>query len=212
VRQLPPRLSAVDAAGQFVEAHDGRSDENHFGDDASVDPAVAAKITNYLVSNAGDTGGQRYSDKLLRGVSTTKAPLRITELERWVKEHREVPAWEWKHKEVRSKANCLACHAGAERGYYDDCRAAPVAERQWLSIGQVHQKLEAAGFRNVEKIEREHGVYEARATDRNGERVKLYIHPQTGEVTERSARAEHRKRDPGRCHQRQPSGICCKFG
>lgn len=76
-----------------------------------------------------------------------------------------------------------------------ESRAAPVAERQWLSIGQVHQKLEAAGFRNVEKIEREHGVYEARATDRNGERVKLYIHPQTGEVTERSARAEHRKRD-----------------
>jgi hypothetical protein len=74
-------------------------------------------------------------------------------------------------------------------------RAAPAAERQWLSIGQVHQKLEAAGFRNVEKIEREHGVYEARATDANGARVKLYINPQTGEVTERSARSEHRKRD-----------------
>lgn len=92
----------------------------HFGDDASVDPATARHITNYLVSNAGDTGGQRYSDKLLRGTSTSKAPLRITELDRWVKEHREVPAWEWQHKEVRSKANCLACHAGAERGYYDD--------------------------------------------------------------------------------------------
>ncbi|WP_353739902.1 PepSY domain-containing protein, partial [Accumulibacter sp.] len=38
-------------------------------------------------------------------------------------------------------------------------------------MGQVHQKLEAAGYRNVEKIEREHGVYEARATDRNGVRV-----------------------------------------
>jgi hypothetical protein len=71
-------------------------------------------------------------------------------------------------------------------------RSAPAAERQWLSIGQVHQKLEAAGFRNVEKIEREHGVYEARATDRNGARVKLTINPQTGEVTERN---EHRKRD-----------------
>ena len=73
-----------------------------------------------------------------------------------------------------------------------ETRLAPTAERQWLSIGQVHQKLEAAGFRNVEKIEREHGVYEARATDRNGARVKLHVNPQTGEVTERN---EHRKRD-----------------
>ena len=73
--------------------------------------------------------------------------------------------------------------------------SAPAAERQWLSIGQVHQKLEAAGFRNVEKIEREHGLYEARATDRNGARVKLHINPQTGEVTERNERNEHRKRD-----------------
>lgn len=81
-----------------------------------------------------------------------------------------------------------------------DSRSAPIVERQWLSIGQVHQKLEAAGFSNVEKIEREHGVYEARATDRNGARVKLHINPQTGEVTDRSEgrrgeRSQYRKQD-----------------
>jgi hypothetical protein len=75
----------------------------------------------------------------------------------------------------------------------EESRTASTAARQWLSIGQVHQKLEAAGFRNVEKIEREHGVYEARATDRNGARVKLYINPQTGEVTDRTDRSERRK-------------------
>lgn len=66
-------------------------------------------------------------------------------------------------------------------------RSAPPApsERQWLSIGRVNDKIEAAGYRNVEKIEREHGVYEARATDRNGMRVKLYINPQSGEISER---------------------------
>jgi hypothetical protein len=62
----------------------------------------------------------RYSDKLLRGVSATNAPLRITELPKWVKEHRKVPDREWKHKEVRTKANCAACHTDAERGYYED--------------------------------------------------------------------------------------------
>ncbi len=94
--------------------------KNHFGDDASLDSAVAEKIAAYLAAQAGDTGGRRYGDKLLRGVSAEKAPLRITELPRWVREHREVPAWEWKHKDVRTRANCTACHADAAKGYYDE--------------------------------------------------------------------------------------------
>lgn len=94
--------------------------KDHFGDDASVDPKVAAEITAYLVANAGDQGGQRYGAKLLRNVSATNAPLRITELPKWVSEHRKVPDWEWKHKDVRTKANCTACHTQAELGYYDE--------------------------------------------------------------------------------------------
>ena len=94
--------------------------KNHFGDDATVDPDIAAKITAYLVSNAADTGGRRYSGKLMRGVSDTNAPLRITELPKWVREHRKVPDWEWTHKDVRTRANCTACHVDAERGYYDE--------------------------------------------------------------------------------------------
>lgn len=66
-----------------------------------------------------------------------------------------------------------------------ESRTAPASEKQWLTIPQVHQKLEAAGYRNIEKIERERGGYEARATDRNGERVKLYVNPQTGELLDR---------------------------
>lgn len=95
---------------------------NHFGDDASVDAASAAHIVRYLTANAGDRGGRRYGDKLLRGSAGTgtATPLRISELPRWISEHREVPAWEWQHQDVRSKANCLACHTGAERGHYDD--------------------------------------------------------------------------------------------
>ena len=87
----------------------------------------------------------------------------------------------------------------------DEKRTTPAAERQWISIGQVHQKLEAAGYRNVEKIEREHGVYEARATDRNGVRVKLSINPQTGELTDRSERRE-RDREGASGEGRQREG------
>jgi hypothetical protein len=98
--------------------------KNHFGDDASLDPAVAAKIAAYLTDRAGDRGGQRHGEKLLRGVATAApdggAPLRITELPRWVREHRKVPDWEWRHRDVRTRANCTACHVDAAKGYYDD--------------------------------------------------------------------------------------------
>ena len=74
-------------------------------------------------------------------------------------------------------------------------RAAPAGARQWFSIAQVHDKLEAAGYRNIEKIERERGGYEARATDRQGDRVKLYVNPQTGEIM--NQRGENRRHSMG---------------
>ena len=94
--------------------------KNHFGDDASVDTATAARIAHYLAENAADTGGQRYGQKLLRGVSLENPPLRITELPAWINKHRKISTAEWKRKEVGTKANCVACHADAERGYYDE--------------------------------------------------------------------------------------------
>ena len=63
----------------------------------------------------------------------------------------------------------------------------------WLSIPELHTKLESAGYRNIEKIERESGSYEVKATDRNGQRMKLYVHPQTGEIL--SQRGRDSKRD-----------------
>lgn len=59
--------------------------------------------------------GQPYTRKLLRGLAASDTPQRITELRKWVREHRE-----WRHKNVRTRANCVACHADAERGQYDD--------------------------------------------------------------------------------------------
>lgn len=66
-------------------------------------------------------------------------------------------------------------------------------ERLWLSIPQVHDRLDAAGYRNIEKIERERGGYEVRAADRNGQRVKLHVNPQTGEIYDRGG--EGRRHD-----------------
>lgn len=52
----------------------------------------------------------------------------------------------------------------------------------WLPIPRLIEKLEAAGYRNIERIEREHGRYEVRATNRQGERSKLRLDARTGEL------------------------------
>ena len=75
---------------------------------------------------------------------------------------------------------------------------ATTSERQWLTIRQVHDLLEAAGYRNIEKIEREHGVYEVRATDSSGVRVKRYVNPQTGRISGHEGGDRKRDRDGGK--------------
>ena len=85
--------------------------------------------------------------------------------------------------------------------YAQDNRAAQVARMGWLSIPEVYTKLESAGYRHIEKIERERGSYEVKATDRNGQRMKLYVHPQTGEVINQRERAS--KRNSADCNKRR---------
>lgn len=93
--------------------------------------------------------------------------------------------------------------------FAQDNRPASTAERQWLSIPQIHDKLVAAGYRNIEKIEREDGAYEVRAANRNGERVKLYLNPQTGEIRDRQARESgHDDGDSRSVTNRQRSADC----
>jgi mono/diheme cytochrome c family protein len=93
--------------------------DNHFGENAALDEATDKHITDYLVANAADTGnGTR---RVLRGVKASDTPLRVTELPWWVREHRgEVRPSAFKDPRVGSKANCVACHRGAAKGYFDD--------------------------------------------------------------------------------------------
>ncbi len=89
-------------AASWNRVMDGLSD--HFGENASLPADVAADIRAYLVQNAG----------------RSDAVLRISEQRWWQRKHRKVADATWQRKEVGSKANCTACHAGAEQGVYDD--------------------------------------------------------------------------------------------
>lgn len=86
-----------------------------------------------------------------------------------------------------------------------DRKSATTTEQPWLPIPQIHAKLEAAGYRNIEKIEREHGTYEVRATDQHGARVRLDVHPQTGAILEHGS---HQRVTDGTDRRQRPAAEC----
>lgn len=91
--------------------------DDHFGENAALDAAVAADIQAYLVANAGDAGGKK--NRMMRGIADADTPLRITETPWWVRAHRGEVS-DAAFKKAGSRANCAVCHRGAAEGYYED--------------------------------------------------------------------------------------------
>jgi hypothetical protein len=112
---FPPQLLP---ARSWVALMDGLS--NHFGESASLDDATTSDIKGYLVAHAADAGGG--GRHALRGLAASDTPLRITETPSWIREHnsREVPPSAFADPKVKSKANCVACHAKAAQGVFED--------------------------------------------------------------------------------------------
>lgn len=84
--------------------------DNHFGTDATLDPADHKTIQNYLAAHASKN--DRISD--MKG----SVALRISETPHFVREHREIPKKFIRQPEVKSLGNCNACHTKAESGSY----------------------------------------------------------------------------------------------
>lgn len=92
--------------------------DNHFGENASLDAGTRQAILSYLQANAGDAPGG--NPRFLRGLASSRTPLRLTETPYWVREHQnEVRPSAFLDPKVKSKANCVACHAGAQQGVYE---------------------------------------------------------------------------------------------
>jgi len=91
--------------------------DNHFGDDASLEPNEVAQLIDYLGANAAEhvRGDMR---KLSKRVKQDEIPLKITELGYFKKEHRNVPKRAYKINPDLKLSNCEACHTKAEQGGY----------------------------------------------------------------------------------------------
>jgi len=64
---------------------------------------------------------------------------------------------------------------------------------RWLTMPQLLQRLEAAGYRDFEEVEREPDGYEVKATDPDGNRVEIDVHPVTGEILRTEVKRDKRK-------------------
>jgi cytochrome c553 len=86
--------------------------DKHFGTDASLSPADTQTINDYLVKHASN-----------RWTANT-APLKITDSEWFKTKHRagEINPAVWKRESIKSQANCMACHGGADKGDFDEDR------------------------------------------------------------------------------------------
>jgi cytochrome b len=87
--------------------------EDHFGEDASLDAAQAARLSDYLQRNAAENWDTRAAN-----VFRADEPLRIIETDFWKRRHAEIPVSVFQQKNVGTKSNCEACHGDARAGLF----------------------------------------------------------------------------------------------
>lgn len=98
---------------------------DHFGENAGVDAATALHMVTYLTANAAvekPPRGGKGAAKAVVPAATADAPLRITELAWFRKDHgpRRISAAALARKNARSAGDCMACHKDAEKGMFDE--------------------------------------------------------------------------------------------
>lgn len=82
----------------------------HFGTDASLDAATTGQIANWLTANAGTSRRGREEPPQDR----------ITRSAWFEHEHGRIAAATWKLPQVKSAANCAACHTNANQGAFNE--------------------------------------------------------------------------------------------
>ena len=93
--------------------------ENHFGDDASLDENDTKIILDFLVKFSAEKSTKEASFKILNS-QENKDIIAISQTTFWKKEHENIPKELFLHKDIKSKANCKACHSDIEKGLIED--------------------------------------------------------------------------------------------
>jgi cytochrome b len=91
---------------------------DHFGEDASLSPEAAQRISAYLSKNAAEAWDTEAAHRFL-AVSADQ-PKRITATPGWRATHAKLDPQIFDRPTIRARSNCGACHRDAESGRFDD--------------------------------------------------------------------------------------------
>jgi hypothetical protein len=87
--------------------------DDHFGEDAALSKKDLDEIGNFLTSHAADSQDATPRERhFLSALLPNSTPLRITAMPWWNQMHADFNFDGVKHNQVKSAANCLACHYG----------------------------------------------------------------------------------------------------
>jgi cytochrome b len=90
---------------------------DHFGEDASLAPAMQAEIAAYLERYAAESWDSKAAHRL--ATLDPANPLRITATPGWRRMHQRIDPAAFRSHQVGSPANCAACHRDAGSGRFD---------------------------------------------------------------------------------------------
>lgn len=110
----PPTLLGQESWRNMMSSLD-----DHFGDDASLDDAEEADILKYLLANSAESSTSEASVGILKSIQN-KDTIAITQTPFWKKRHAKIDPRQFKSDEVKSRANCKACHTDAPKGLIED--------------------------------------------------------------------------------------------
>ncbi|MDX1809844.1 MAG: cytochrome b/b6 domain-containing protein [Sulfurospirillaceae bacterium] len=94
--------------------------ENHFGDDASLDKITNASILAFLTKYSAENSTHEAALKISKSLKNNTDIIAITQTPYWKRRHSKIDKNVFTSNEVKSKANCKACHAGIEKGIIED--------------------------------------------------------------------------------------------
>lgn len=93
--------------------------ENHFGDDASLSVEDTKNILDFLLKNSAETSTMQSSFNFLNSIGN-KDIIAMSQTSFWKRKHKEIPKKLFNHEEIKSKANCKACHSDIEKGLVEN--------------------------------------------------------------------------------------------
>ena len=89
--------------------------ENHFGDDASLEEADFERLSAFLKTHSSEAYESFFKANL---AGENESEIAISKYKFYEKAHKELPQELFKSSNIKSKANCNACHEDGELGFF----------------------------------------------------------------------------------------------